>query len=455
MPIKPRVLVADDQKDVLDALRLLLKAEGFTFDAVGSPAAVLAALDSAEYEVALIDLNYARDTTSGHEGLDLLKALREKDDALSVVVMTAWGTIDLAVEAMRRGARDFVAKPWDNARLVATLLTAAELTTALRRSRRFESEAFEREEPGPDIVAASPAMRQVLEVAHRVGPSDANVLLLGENGSGKGTLARAIHELSSRRNRPLVTVNVGGLSEGVFESELFGHVKGAFTDARADRVGRFELADGATLFLDEIANIPMSMQAKLLRVVESGEFEAVGSSRTKRANARLISATNADLDAAVSEGRFREDLLFRLNTIEIRIPPLRERREDIPALAQRFLEAQAQRYKKSALRLEPAALEALLQYTWPGNVRELEHAIERAVLMSQDPVVRATDLALRPKKTDGSGSAPRLDDMSLEEVEMFLIRKALARFDGNVTRAADALGLSRSALYRRIERYGL
>lgn len=455
MPPQSRILVADDQRDVVDALRLLLKAEGFDFDAVSSPGAAIAALDVAEYDVALIDLNYTRDTTSGREGLDLLKTFREADESLSVVVMTAWATIDLAVETMRRGARDFVPKPWDNARLLATLRTHADLTRALRRSRRFESEAFDRDEPGPDVVAVSAAMRGVLDIAHRVGPSDANVLLLGENGSGKGTMARAIHELSSRKNRPLVTVNVGGLSEGVFESELFGHVKGAFTDARTDRVGRFELADGATLFLDEIANVPLSMQAKLLRVVESGEFEAVGSSRTKRANARLISATNADLDGAVSAGRFREDLLFRLNTIEIRIPPLRERREDIPVLAQRFLEANAQRYRKAALRLESEALQALLEHTWPGNVRELEHAIERAVLMSRDAVLRASDLALRGKKADGTGLGPRLDDMSLEEVEMYLIKKALARFDGNVTRAADALGLSRSALYRRIERYGL
>lgn len=452
--MKPRVLVADDQKDVVDALRLLLKGEGFTVDAVSSPASVLAALDAAEYDVALVDLNYARDTTSGREGLDLLKALRERDDALSVVVMTAWATVDIAVEAMKRGARDFVPKPWDNARLLATLSTQSDLTAALRRSRKLEAEAFGDPEADPEMVAGSAAMRAVMEVVQRVGPSDVNVLLLGENGSGKGTLARVLHGLSPRRARPLVTVNAGGLSESLFESELFGHVKGAFTDARADRVGRFELADGATLFLDEIGNVPLAMQSKLLRVVETGEFEAVGSSRTKRTNARLITATNTDLDAAVSAGRFREDLLFRLNTIEIRVPPLRERREDIPVLAQRFLEAQARRYRKSALRFEAEALETLLQYSWPGNVRELEHAIERAVILSHDPVVRSTHLSLRARRGETAADR-RLEEMSLEDVETYLIRRALARFDGNVSRAADALGLSRSALYRRLERYSM
>ena len=361
MPELPRVLVADDQPDVVDALRLLLKAEGFAVTAVSSPAGVLAALEASDVDVVLSDLNYTRDTTSGHEGLDLLTSIRERDETLSVVVMTAWASVDVAVDAMRRGAKDFVGKPWDNHRLVTILRTQAELTRALRRSRRLESEnrALAGEPSTTPIVAQSAAMQRILDVIARIAPSDANVLLLGENGVGKGTIARALHAASSRRPRPLVTVNVGGLSEGVFESELFGHVKGAFTDARADRLGRFDLADGGTLFLDEIANIPMALQAKLLRVVESGEFEPVGSSRTKRADARLISATNVDIDREIAAGRFREDLLFRLNTIEIRIPPLRERRDDIPALAQRFLEVHAQRYRKTLKGIDASAMQAL------------------------------------------------------------------------------------------------
>ncbi len=449
----PRVLVADDQPDVVTAVRLLLKGEGWHVASASSPAGVLAEVARAAYDVALVDLNYARDTTSGREGLDLLAGLRDLDETLPVVVMTAWGSIELVVEAMRRGARDFVTKPWDNARLLATLRTQVELSRALRRSRRLEDEnrALRGDDRDAGPVAESPAMRRVMEVVARVGPSEANVLLLGENGVGKGTVARALHAASARAGRPLVTVNMGGLSEGVFESELFGHVRGAFTDARSDRVGRFEIADHGTLFLDEIANLPGPMQAKLLRVVETGEFEPVGSSRTRQVSVRLLSATNADIDREVAEGRFREDLLFRLNTIEIRIPPLRDRREDVPVLAQRFLAQHAARYRKRLDGFEPAALRALVEHAWPGNVRELDHAVERAVLMAAGDVIRASDLALRPP----AEGRVRLEDMSLEEVEAFLIRKALARYDGNVRRAASALGLSRSALYRRIERYQL
>ncbi len=453
MPGPPRVLVADDQPDVVDALRLLLKAEGFAVEAASSPAGVLAALDTSDIDVVLSDLNYTRDTTSGREGLDLLTSIRERDDTLSVVVMTAWASIDIAVDAMRRGARDFVGKPWDNQRLVTILRTQAELTRALRRSRRLESEnrALAGEPSTTPVIAESAAMQRILDIVARIGPSDANVLLLGENGVGKGTIARALHAGSARRSRPLVTVNVGGLSEGVFESELFGHVKGAFTDARTDRLGRFDLADEGTLFLDEIANIPMALQARLLRVVESGEFEPVGSSRTKRSDARLISATNADIDREIAAGRFREDLLFRLNTIEIRIPPLRERREDIPALAQRFLDVHARRYRKTLRGIDASALQALVEHSWPGNVRELEHTVERAVLLAAGHTIRPADLVLRTP----AEARTLLEDMSLEDVEAFLVKKALARFDGNVSRAADALGLSRSALYRRMERYGL
>jgi DNA-binding NtrC family response regulator len=452
-PEPARILVADDQADVLEALRLLLKGEGCAVQTARTPMGVLQALQAASFDVVLIDLNYTRDTTSGKEGLDLLAQTRALDPTLPVIVMTAWGSVDLAVEAMRRGARDFVQKPWENERLLAILKTQIELARALRRSERLEAENLALRDGGPaeEIVAASAAMQPVVQMIARVGPSDANVLITGENGTGKGLVARALHGRSERAGRTLVTVNAGGLSEGVFESELFGHVKGAFTDARADRVGRFEMADGGTLFLDEIANIAPPMQAKLLRVLETGEFEPVGSSRTRRVHARVLSATNADIQAEIAAGRFRQDLLFRLNTVEIHLPPLRQRREDIPLLAGLFLARHARRYRKTVERFDDDAVRALLAHAWPGNVRELDHAVERAVLMGDGRVVRAADLVLRPA-ADGRAA---LEEMSLEEVEGHLIRKALERHGGNVSVAAAALGLSRSALYRRLQRHGL
>jgi DNA-binding NtrC family response regulator len=447
-----RILIADDQHDVAAALRLLLKSEGYEIETASSPAAVLAALEEGDFDVALIDLNYARDTTSGEEGLDLVVRIQALDPSLPVVVMTAWGTIDLAVAAIRRGARDFVQKPWDNQRLLSILRTQVELSRALRRQRQLEAEnRLLRADSGPGMIAESPAMRPVLEIISKVASSEANVLITGENGSGKGLVARTLHAASSRASRPLVTINTGGLSEGVFESELFGHVKGAFTDARSDRVGRFELADSGTLFLDEIANVSSSQQAKLLRVIESGEFERVGSSRTRHVDVRILSATNADLAQEVSAGRFREDLLFRLNTVEIRVPPLRNRREDIPTLAHHFLRQHALRYRKPVAGLDAGAMRELLAHPWPGNVRELDHAIERAVLMADGDRITAADLSLQPSPE----TALRLEDMSLEDVERFLITKTLARHNGNVSQAAAALGLSRSALYRRLQRHGL
>jgi DNA-binding NtrC family response regulator len=450
-PSAPRVLIADDQPDVLEALRLLLKSEGCGIEAVSSPAGILAALESGEFDVVLMDLNYARDTTSGAEGLDLLTRIQSADNALPVVVMTAWGSIELAVEAMRRGARDFIQKPWDNARLLAIVRTQVELARAIRKGQRLEAEnRLLRGEGQPAFIAESPAMQPVLQVIARVGPSDANILITGESGTGKGLIAQALHTVSARAARPFITVNTGGLSEGVFASELFGHVKGAFTDARTDRAGRFELADGGTLFLDEIANVPWSQQAKLLRVLETGEFERVGSSRTHRVDVRILSATNASLRDEVAAGRFREDLLFRLNTVEIHAPPLRDRREDIPLLAAHFLRQHAFRYRKRTGGFDPAAMQLLLGNSWPGNVRELDHAVERAVLMAEGDLIKPGDLALRPAR-----DSRRLEDLSLEEVESLLIQKALARFEGNVSKAAEALGLSRSALYRRLQRHRL
>ncbi|MBP6864542.1 MAG: sigma-54-dependent Fis family transcriptional regulator [Candidatus Didemnitutus sp.] len=450
-PAPHRILIADDQPDVLEALRLLLKAEGYLIDTAKSPGSVMKAVEQRDYALALIDLNYARDTTSGQEGLDLLAKLQQADSTLPVVVMTAWASVEVAVEAMRRGAKDFITKPWDNPRLIAIVKNQIELASAVRAYQRLEQEnQILRGKGGPNLIAQSAAMRPVLDVIARVGPSDANVLITGENGTGKGVVAQALHAVSVRAGKPFISVNMGGLPEGVFESELFGHVRGAFTDAKTDRAGRFELADGGTLFLDEIGNIPMSQQAKILRVLETGELERVGSSRTYRVNTRLISATNADLQAEVAAGKFRQDLLFRLNTIHIHLPPLRERREDIPLLAQHFLKAHVERYRKAITGFDDGALEAMRNYAWPGNVRELDHAVERGVLMTQGKVVRAPDLGL-----NAGNAAPRLEDMSLEEVEGFLIKKTLARCDGNARQAAEQLGLSRSAFYRRLERYGL
>src|SRR5438067_1456870 len=398
-----------------------------------------------------MDLNYGGDTTSGQEGLTAIARIQEIDNTLPIVVMTAWATIELAVEAMKRGARDFVPKPWDNERLLTIVRTQIELATALRRGRKLEAENQMLRGSVPNVIAESPAMRGVIEMISRVAPSDANVLVTGENGTGKGLVAQALHALSPRATRTMITVNMGGLSETLFESELFGHVKGAFTDAKTDRAGRFELADESSLFMDEIANIPLNQQAKLLRVIESGEFERVGSSKTLRANVRIISATNAHLADEVAAGRFRQDLLFRLNTIEIALPPLRDRREDIIPLANNFLRMHAKRYRKSFAGFDQAALQALLDHPWPGNIRELDHAVERGVLMAQGSTIRLGELGLRIDRD----STSRIEDMSLEDVEGFLIKKAMARFDGNVSQAAKALGLSRSALYRRLQRYGL
>jgi DNA-binding NtrC family response regulator len=447
----PLILIADDQPDVLEALRMLLKTEGYRIETAMSPSGVMQSLDKHDYDAVLMDLNYARDTTSGQEGLDLLSRIQIADSTLPVIVMTAWGSVEVAVEAMHRGARDFVQKPWDNARLLTTLRTQLELGSALRKGQRLEAEnRLLRDEGRPKMIASSAVMEPILDLIARIGPSDANVLITGEHGTGKEVGARPLHSVSLRASKPFVIVNAGGLSEGVFESELFGHVKGSFTDAKTDRVGRFELAEGGTLFLDEIANVPLNLQNKLLRVLETGEYERVGSSKTRKADVRILSATNADLAGEVAAGHFRQDLLYRLNTIEIHLPPLRDRQADIPLLATQFLRQHAQRYRKSLSGFDDPAMQILLNHGWPGNIRELEHAVERAVLMARDSLVRAADLGLR---SDPSLPA-RLDDLSLEEVEHYLIKKALARYDGNVSQAAEALGLSRGALYRRLQKYG-
>ncbi len=404
----PTILVADDQPDIIEALRLLLKGAGYSIETARSIAGIIAAVESKPLDVVLMDLNYTRDTTSGREGLSVLGRIREIDDSLPIIVMTAWGSVNGAVDAIRHGASDYIEKPWDNTRLLTTINTQLELGKAVRAGRQLERENRALKRTGmPELIATSPRMRPILDLMERVAPSDANVLITGEHGTGKEVVARWLHAASPRARSAFVAVNMGGLSDGVFESELFGHVKGSFTDARTDRAGRFELADGGTLFLDEIANVPLNLQAKLLRVLQTREVERVGSSRPKVVNVRVLSATNVDPHEEVSAGRFREDLLFRLNTIELRLPPLRERREDIPALAAHFLERQSTRYGKHLTGFDQPAMQTLMDHLWPGNIRELEHTIERAVLLANGDVVRTSDLALTER---GSTSAQRLED---------------------------------------------
>lgn len=444
-----RVLVADDQVNILDALELLLGGEGYDVAVATSPADVLAEVERSDVDVALIDLNYTRDTTSGQEGLDLLDRLHTIDPTLPVLVMTGWSSVAGAVEAMRRGARDYIEKPWDDDKLVAAVQTQLELRRALRRTRRLQEEnARLHRRDLPAFIAEAPSMQAVRETVDRIAASDASVLITGEHGTGKEVVASLLHRLSSRAARPLVTMNAGGLSEGVAESELFGHVKGAFTDARTDRIGCFELADEGTLFLDEIANMPSRLQPKLLRVLQTGEVQRVGSSRVTYVNVRVLSATNADLAAEIATGRFRDDLFYRLNTVVIHLPPLRERQEDIAPLARFYLERFSEKYRRTFAGFDKSARQALESHLWPGNVRELGHAIERAVLMARTSEITAADLGLQV-------AASTSDDLTLEQAEKVFIQKVLARHAGDVRKAAEQLGMSRSALYRRLQQFGL
>jgi DNA-binding NtrC family response regulator len=450
--MQPRILVADDQADIVSALKLLLKREGFDVATASSPAGVLDITAREHVDVALVDLNYSRDTTSGEEGVALVEQLHRAHPDLPVVVMTAWATVGLAVKAMQVGANDFLEKPWNNQRLTSLLRNQVQLAEARRRGRRLADEnALLRGADGTDLVASSRPMQEVVRLARQVARSDASVLITGEPGTGKSLIAKLIHDWSGRAEKSFISVNAGGLPETVFETEMFGHVKGAFTDARSDRTGRFELADGGTLFLDEIGNVPPAQQARLLRALETGEFERVGSSRTQRADVRVVSATNADLPALIRDGRFREDLLFRINTVEIRLPPLRERREEILELATAQLARKAAQYGRAVEGFDAGAIAALQQYAWPGNVRELNSVVERSLLLAAGEAIGTADLRLSAAKT----GPPSLEDMSLEDAERALIRSAIRRNGGSVTAAADALGLSRSAMYRRLEKLGL
>ncbi len=443
---KPQILIADDQADVRQALALLLKDSGYEVTTAASPAEVLSVLRQSLPDLILLDLNYQRDTTSGAEGLALLREIRRLDSELPIIILTGWATVELAVEAMRLGAQDFLEKPWENVRvrsLVANHLALASTRAQLRRLVEVQQTA----DADKGLVFRSKAMTEVMSVAERVAGSEIPVLLTGESGTGKGMLARWIHQHSARKMGPFVSVNLGGLAETLFESELFGHVKGAFTDARSDRDGRFEIARGGTLFLDEISNITPPQQARLLHVLEDGRFARVGDTVPRAAEVRVIAATNTDIQTAIRGGHFREDLYFRLNTVEIALPPLRVRRDDIALLAGHYLARYAREQGRPALDLVPAARRALDEYDWPGNVRELAHVMQRAVLLAKGEEVQAADLRLA-----GGETTERLDNLTLEQAERYVIRRALESCGGDVETAALRLGVSRSALYRRIEK---
>lgn len=455
------VLIADDDNGVLSALRLLLKSEKINCDAVQNPVAAIAALKQREYGMLLMDMNYDQDTTSGEEGLELIRAAREIDSHLPIAVMTGWGSIELAVAAMRAGAADFIEKPWHNTRVLTCIKNLMELQRQQRTSARMSAEnAVLKSDARSDWIAQSAAMQAMMKTIDAIAATDINILLTGENGTGKSQLAEWIHQHSSRQSASFITVNMSAIPENLFESELFGHIKGAFTDARDTRLGRFELADEGTLFFDEIAELPLSQQAKLLRVLESGHFEKVGSHKQQQANVRVVAATNANLQQRIESGSFRQDLFYRLNGIEIRVPALRERGSDVELLAQHFLNLYTKRYQRAISGFSEAARTALRQYGWPGNVRELRHCLERAVLLCPTDLIQPANLALMTSMDNGTTHSPTgshhdWDNLTLEDAEKRLLQMALRKHVGNANAAADALGLSRSAFYRRLEKFGL
>lgn len=448
------VLIADDDKSILTALKLLLDGEGIECVACSTPKEVVQKIQQRSFQLALIDLNYHQDTTSGKEGLELVSSIRDIDSHLPIIVMTGWGTVDIAVEAMKRGAMDFVEKPWDNNnRLVSAIRTQIKLSEISQRESKLivENKILKQEKnDSSNLIANSAPMKKLMSMVDKVAVSDISILITGENGTGKSLLASVIHERSHRSNGPFIAVNMGGISGTIFESEMFGHVKGAFTDAKSDRIGRVELADKGTLFMDEIANMPLDQQAKILRLLEECRYERLGSSQVKQASVRIISATNADLDNLIAAQNFRKDLLYRLNSITLHLPSLRERREDILPLAKGFLNRALARYESKVRGFSDAATTQLLSYAWPGNVRELQHVIDRAVLLSDAVKIGAEDLNL-PKMSE---NAVALDEgllqMDLEQAQNWYIQKMLDKCEGNASQAAKSLGISRSALYRRL-----
>jgi DNA-binding NtrC family response regulator len=452
-----KILIVDDDEDVLHAARLFLKQHLTVVDTEKNPEKIPTLLKNESYDVILLDMNFTKDVTSGSEGFQWLDRILEIDPSAVVVLITAYGDVEMAVRAIKAGATDFVLKPWQNEKLLATISSAMNL----RRSRkeaanlrlRQKQLSADLDKPFHDFIGVCSAMQEVFATIEKVSRTDANVLILGENGTGKELVAREIHRRSNRADEVFISVDMGALSETLFESELFGHVKGAYTDAREDRTGRFEIASGGSLFLDEIANIPLPFQAKLLSVLQNREIIRLGSNKAIPIEIRLISATNQLIHEMVSLGEFREDLLYRINTVEIHLPPLRERQSDIPLLVDHFLGIYCKKYQVPLKRLNVATLKKLERYRWPGNVRELQHAIERAVIMSESATLKPTDFLFSAREAREEGLS--IDDYNLEDIEKIAIRKAIKKHGGNISKTAKELGLTRASLYRRMERYGL
>lgn len=455
-----RILIVDDNEDLLKAAKMFLKRHFRQVDTEKNPETIPTLLNNDDYDVILLDMNFTKDVSSGKEGYYWLEKILEMDPSAVVVLITAYGDVQMAVKAIKAGATDFVLKPWENEKLLATLYSAMKL-----RETRLEVEDLKTKQKQinlqinsryENIIGKSPAIHKIFETIDRVAVTDANVLILGENGTGKELVARAIHNNSTRKDEVFINVDLGSVSETLFESELFGHKKGAFTDAREDRAGRFEIANGGTLFLDEIGNLSMPLQAKLLTVLQNRRVSRVGANKETEIDIRLVCATNMPLYDMVKENKFRQDLLYRINTIEIELPPLRERLEDIPLLANHFLEYYAQKYGKTVSKISDGAISRMQKHTWPGNIREIQHAIERAVIMSNSQVLQPGDFNLNAQPQQAAdGDNVMLDQFKLEDVEKILIRKVLKKYNGNITQAASELGLTRSSLYRRLEKYGL
>lgn len=451
-----RVLVVDDDADVLTAARLLLKRHVKAVTVVDNPEQIPARLADGDTDIVLLDMNFAIGSNTGREGLEWLERVQQLDSGVIVILMTAYGDAETAVAAMKKGAADFVLKPWQNEKLLATLNAAARLHKSRNEVRRLKSRQRElTAQDSPQLIATSAGMKSVLALVNKTASTDANILIQGENGTGKELIARAIHDASDRADEVMLSIDLGSLAESTFESELFGHVKGAFTDARSDRDGRFRAAAGGTLFLDEIGNLPLHLQAKLLRVLEQREVTPVGSDQAVPIDVRLVSATNVDLESLVADGNFRPDLLYRINTVKLELPPLRERVDDIRPLAEHFLEQNIRKYRLNEKRLPAATLQQLEAYGWPGNVRELAHAMERAVIISDSAELLPEDLMLSGKAGASESGGLGLTSFNLEEVERQVVEAALKHHGGNVSHTAKALGITRTSLYRRMEKYAL
>ena len=443
-----KILVIDDNEDVLFALNLLLKPLVEDIRVAKNPEQIDRFYDLLHPDVVLLDMNFTRDAISGEEGFEWLEHILHRDAQAVVILMTAYADADKAVRALKSGATDFITKPWDNSKLLATLFAGVELSQERHKNRLLEQRMeVAAATEAPTLIGESPVMQRVMQTVEQVAPTDANVLILGENGTGKDVIARQLCALSHRAAKPFVSIDLGSVPEQLFESELFGYEKGAFTDARKAKAGRMETASGGTLFLDEIGNLPLPLQAKLLAALERREISRIGSTQVTPIDVRLLCATNADIHTEVAEGRFREDLLYRINTIEITIPPLRERGEDIILLAEHFLATYAHKYNKVVKELNRDARQRLLRHTWPGNVRELMHAVERAVLLAKGSSLCAQDFVLK----DSSRRTPQTQTLNLERLEQEAIERAMNIAGGNVTKAAELLGITRFALYRKLK----